>query len=242
MKTRFFLVLALLAIAAAFFAQGCSNTEQPVQPAPVPSLDELSAVLEVQPYPYGEISADSVHALGQVAYQAVLSSKGQSSSQALASPNACISLNVPYYSQRDGAWRWDKLGFSTSSTIDRYGCHLSCISMLYAWWGTWNMSPKNLNIWAKDNGAFSNDLIIPSKAIQYNACRQVRNIAASEIFSYLANRKPVIAQTSQYGGHFVLIYGFDGTRFWVKDPYQTSAASQNQVLSGTIWSLRVYGA
>lgn len=45
MKTRTFLVLvmALLAIAAAFFAQGCSTTEQPVQPVPASSIDELSA-------------------------------------------------------------------------------------------------------------------------------------------------------------------------------------------------------
>ncbi len=44
MKTRTFLVLvmALLAIAAAFFAQGCSTTEQPVQPVPAPSMDERS--------------------------------------------------------------------------------------------------------------------------------------------------------------------------------------------------------
>ncbi len=248
MKTRTFLVLvmALLAIAAAFFAQGCSTTEQPVQPVPAPSLDERSGAEDASavelPYPYAQISADSVNSLGRIAYAEALSFKGLQVGQALGAPNACISLNVPYYSQRDANWRWDKLGNSTTSTIDRYGCHLTCISMLYAYWGVWNMNPRQLNNWAKSQGAFSGDLIIASKAIQYNACRTVKYIGSGEVYTYLANRKPVVAQTSQYGGHFVLITGFDGYRFWVKDPYQTDWTTQNQPLSGTVYSFRVYGA
>lgn len=160
-----------------------------------------------------------------------------------------IYVEVPFYSQQDPHWGWYGLGFAkcSDSYIWRYGCHLTCISMLYAKWGFPEMYPLGLNNWSVPNrahNAFSTDkcgdLIRLPEALQYGACRPWRNLNASEVYGQLQNGRPVIANTDWGGNHFVVIFGFDGSRYWVKDPWQ-NGTNQNQPLTGNIKSYRLYG-
>lgn len=160
---------------------------------------------------------------------------------------------VPFYSQNDGAWSGKGLGYNYcgNSTIGRYGCHLTCISMLYAKWGFREMSPPGLNDWrvgSEAHYAFNpdkntcGDLIRLPQALQYMACRPWRYINNDEIYGQLQAGHPIVANTDQYGfgNHFVVIFGFDGARYWVKDPVK-DWTTQDQPLSGYVKNRRLYG-
>ena len=66
--------------------------------------------------------------------------------------------NVVNYSQRDGRWAWEKLGFSTRYTIGSDGCLVSSLAMLYTSWG-YGYNPSTLNAELKRRNAFSGALI-----------------------------------------------------------------------------------
>lgn len=168
----------------------------------------------------------------------------------LNSVNMCIELSVPFYSQNDQNWSGTYLGYNKCCwTIGNSGCHLVCIAMLYAKWGYPGMNPLSLNSWSYNGQAHyafypGGGDVNPYQAIQYpGICRNVRSISVNKdaIIAELAAGHPVIARVNWYGGHFVLIYGWDGTRFWVKDPVQ-NWQNQNQPLSlSSIVYCKVYG-
>ena len=161
-------------------------------------------------------------------------------------------VHVPFYSQNDPHWKNKALGFNYcgDSTIGRYGCHLCCIAMLYAKWGYPQMSPPGLDDWrrgGRSHYAFSTsqcgDLIRLPHSLEYpGMCRPWRYLRVDEIWGQLAAGRPVVSKTDQYkGSHFVVLFGHDGSRYWVKDPVK-DAARQNQPLSGRQYDFRLYGA
>lgn len=122
--------------------------------------------------------------------------------------------------------------------------------MLYAKWGYFEMNPPGLNDWKVGNEAhyaFSSsgcgDLIRLPQALEYPAlCRNVRYIGVNDIWNELAAGHPVIVRTTTCGSHFMVIFGHDGTRYWVKDPLKTG--NGECVLYGYAHSdgpYRVYG-
>lgn len=171
-------------------------------------------------------------------------------------------VDIPrFYSQGDPNWSSKGLGYNYcgNSTIGRYGCHLTCVSMLYGKWGYPEMNPPGLNNWSflgQSHYAFVNykntkdsdhggcgDFINPSQALQYpNICRPWSTISTNDIYGQLQRGRPVIANTDQYGfgNHFVVIFAFDGAKYWVKDPVK-DWVNQDQPLSGNVKSVRLYG-
>jgi len=162
-----------------------------------------------------------------------------------------VQVDVPFYSQNDPLWANNSLGYNYdgTSTIGKYGCHLCCISMLYAKWGYPEMSPPGLNNWSlsgQDHYAFSpyfnGDLIWMTQALEYpGICRPWYYINYNQIWDHLNADQPVVAKVWQYNTvHFVVIFAHNGERYWVKDPAQP-AATQNQWLSEIAYNYRVYG-
>ncbi len=253
------MIASLLAIV--LYVGACSDiSENPTQSSvinpPSQATDPPAATDPGTPsdglgdYPFTEyigISADSINALGAAAMNA----EGGKRSNVSIAAGWQLYVSVPFYSQNDPSFKNKGLGFNYcgNSTIGRYGCHLCCISMLYAKWGYYNMNPATLNDWkvgTRSHYAFSTagcgDLIRPAQALQYPAMsRNVRYISAGQIYYYLQRGIPVIIEVgTSFGTHFMVIFAFDGRIFWVKDPLK-DAAHQNQGLYGSFISARVYG-
>lgn len=164
-------------------------------------------------------------------------------------------VSVPFYSQNDTRWSGNGLGFNAcgNSTIGRYGCHLCCVAMLYAKWGYSQMNPPGLNDWSQwgrahyaftapdvRNGNCGDYIRLPQSLEYPGLCRPWRYTDANHIWPELAAGHPVIARTSQYNpAHFVVIFGHNGQRYYVKDPVK-NAANQDQPLTSAN-QFRVYG-
>ena len=124
------------------------------------------------------VSADYINELGrQEADKLVKSGRHQTNGAWV------LYISVPFYSQRDLNWAYyPLLGYGkcgSSDNIYNYGCHLCCISMLYAKWGYPQMNPPGLNNWTYNGAAHyafdpsgCGDLIRPYEALQYpGVCR-----------------------------------------------------------------------
>ncbi len=236
LKKTFLMVVGVFTLTLVMvLSQGCSESESPVE----------SVVTEVVNHDNESnlLSADNINVLGQKAHEEWLSQGGKNK-LSLKATGMCIQLSVPFYSQRDNNWKNTILGHSKTSTIGDYGCHLTCVSMLYAKWGYSNMNPTQLNNWAKSNNGFYGDLLRAENAVDYGRNRNVRNISGSQIYGELRAGHPVVVRTTSGGSHFMIIYGFDGYRFWVKDPWVSDWRYQNKPLYGNAHSdkpFRVYG-
>ncbi|MFH0853720.1 MAG: C39 family peptidase [bacterium] len=191
------------------------------------------------------VSADLINAIGQRQHAQALADGKQGSATAWQ-----LYVYVPFVSQNDSRWKNHSLGYNYDgrSTIGKYGCLLSCLTMHYKKWG-YNIDPRTLNNWSKfgqDHYAFSTccngDRIHSTHAISYpNMSRPWRVISYDEIYPQLAAGRPVVMYLylGNNNYHFVVIYGFDGTRYWCKDPWRTS--SYNQPLFGQSVQARIYG-
>lgn len=186
------------------------------------------------------ISADSINALGRLA---MLNSPGANQEVIGSGKGWQLYVPVPFYSQRDPHWSGDKLGNSSTCTIGSHGCHLSCIAMHYAKWGYYNMNPGELNRWARNHGCFppkSAD-IIARCAVDYPSNRDVRRITSDQIYGELQKGHPVVIK-AWIGTipHYMIIFAFDGARYWVKDPWRDWTA-QDRPLYGSYGGSWVYG-
>jgi hypothetical protein len=209
MKRTLWILGLAICMMAVFTVTGCDKAESPVSPP----NDE---VVVDQPGEDGILTAEQINAIGREQHKEFLANGGKLP-EGDGEKGMCISLHVPFYSQRDGNWGGVNLGHSHLKIRD-YGCHLTCISMLYAKWGHGDMNPKVLNTWAKSHSGFSGPNIIPRKAVDRYENRNTRNISPNQIYGELVAGRPVIVRTTYGGSHFMIIYGFDGYRFWVKDP------------------------
>jgi Peptidase_C39 like family len=139
-----------------------------------------------------------------------------------------VNLSVPIYKQGDSRWSEDKLG-TTSLTIKDYGCAITCIAMVFKYYGI-QTDPKDLNIWLKQNDGYDSDgKVYWSKAtgksrgiIRYPGVYDYNNITAdlNKINSELDSGSPVIAEVRLFGSeHYVVITGYSGSTYYINDPY-----------------------
>lgn len=212
-------------------------------PANVENVDEIGQ--------WEAIDADSINAIGLAAFQRDVA-KGPALSTALG-----YQLYVPmptFYSQLDSRWSGKGLGFNYDgrSTIARYGCHLSCVAMLYRKWGYSQITPASLNDWSinsRAHYAFSTaangDLIRPVEAMQYGSMsRNVQTISYDQIYTALQRGYPVVIEIAYGGGsHFMVIFAFDGAtgRYKVLDPLRTDGGVCDLYTNGRVKSVRLYG-
>jgi len=140
-------------------------------------------------------------------------------------------VNIPgFYSQRDYHWSNETLGYGPT-TIGTHGCHLTTVSMILYRLGWRDRNPSQLNNYAKSNGCFDEDFL-DGPCIMRRHGHDGQNIGVDEIWGYLQRGIPVVAAVKYgRGRHFMLIYGHDGRRYWVKDPWQ-DGAHQDQPLYG----------
>ncbi|MFH1235987.1 MAG: C39 family peptidase [Parcubacteria group bacterium] len=254
-RILFVLVSVALLLVLSFGIEGCGEREIV---RPYANSERLSATTDTtsayseHPFVYpGVMSAEEINELGRKEHQRRVAA-GES-----------IELNksgwqlyafVPFYSQRDGNWGSHALGYGncgSSDNIYNYGCHLCCIAMLYAKWGYSSLTPPVLNDWSRNGRAHyafystgCGDLIRVEEAMQYPAmCRSYRYISASQIYGELRAGHPVVVRTTVGGSHFMIIFAFDGQRYWVKDPWR-DWTQQDQPLYGNAHQdgpFRVYG-
>ncbi|MBU0612949.1 C39 family peptidase [Patescibacteria group bacterium] len=221
MKRTLWILGMAICMVAVFMVAGCDQTDLPMSPP----TDE---VVVDQPGDDGFLTAEQINAIGQKQHEEFLANGGVLP-QHDGEKSWQVYVHVPFYSQKDYHWSGVGLGFNYDgrSTIGRYGCHLCCVSMLYAKWGYGSeTNPPNLNAWKKrsrDHYAFSTsangDLIRPTQALEYPYnCRPWYTISSSQIYGELRRGRPVIVRTTYGGSHFMVIFAFDGQRFWVKDP------------------------
>jgi len=258
---KLFLLVAL-SVGCVIYIQSCSNKnsvgpEEPKLPeVNLPSGFDIRTPGtrlpdrdEEKEYPFKEwigISADSINALGRAAMAAdQVENKPLTLSKTLGWQ---LYVNVPFYSQRDPNWINKGLGFNYcgNSTIGNFGCFLCCICMVYANRGTY-VNPPTLNDWKygdRAHYAFSTsgcgDLIRLPQALQYpGMCRNYKWIGANEIYGQLQLGRPVIVKING-GAHYLVIFAFDGVRYWVKDPLR-DYTSQDQPLYGSFSAALVFG-
>ncbi len=244
---------------------GCSNEKDVNQESPVieqadalqqttiPDQTEEIQLLEADPgvepadleaYPFKEyvgISADSVNALGRAAIMADKDNPPMIDGWQLY-------VSVPFYSQNDPNWSDVFLGYNTCCyRISRWDCHLTCIAMLYAKWGNYQMNPLGLNNWSNNGQAHyafapgSGNIRLP-QAISNGVNRNSYAISSDQIYGHLRAGHPVIIKvyTQNVGYHYMVVFGFDGSRYWVKDPIH-DWRSQDQPLYGAFIGAWIYG-
>ena len=161
--------------------------------------------------------------------------------------SAMAQMNAPTYSQRDGRWANDQLGFLPGSTIGAYGCVDTCIAMLRSYYGD-AKNPRDENVWLKNHGGFNNDLVIWRAVPGYAGSRNYPKAAdLNYINSLLAQGIPVIAETrwptNRSWTHYVLITGRSGGTYFINDPYYGDRTTFNGRYgdpSRWIYSVQVY--
>lgn len=142
-------------------------------------------------------------------------------------------VHIPgFYSQNYSTWSGDILGWGPTR-IYQEGCHLAVTSMILFRFGYRDKDPGQLNQWAKNNGCFVDSNLLNANCVMpKHGNRTRRDIGVDEIWGNLANNIPVVVRVKYgRGHHFMLIYGHDGSRYWVKDPLQ-DGRHQNQPLYG----------
>ncbi|MBI3956814.1 MAG: C39 family peptidase [Candidatus Kerfeldbacteria bacterium] len=245
---------ATLFVLVSFFLSGCGE-EDINQPSPgtsaVAPQDTTAAFSEHPNILAGMMTADQINELGRLEHERQTGASPEGSAEGAAWQ---LYIPVPFYSQRDGSWASHDLGYGNCNpgdNIGNYGCHLCCIAMLYAKWGYTSLTPPVLNDWSlygRPHYAFNSggcgDLIRLPQALQYPAMsRPYRTIEANRVYSELAAGHPVVVRTTVGGSHFMVIFAFDGQRFWVKDPWR-DWTQQDQPLYGNAHPdapFRVYG-
>ncbi|MFA6271953.1 MAG: hypothetical protein WC693_02475, partial [Patescibacteria group bacterium] len=197
--------LLLLIAAILFVAPGCDRegVTEPVDEAIVdqPVDDEI-------------LTAEEINAIGREQHKLFLESGG-TLPQHDGDKAWQLYVNVPFYSQLDYHWSSNGLGFNYDggSTIGGFGCHLCCISMLYAKWSYGSeTNPPNLNNWVvegRQHYAFATsgngDLIRLPQALEYGSMsRPWYTISASQIYGELQRGRPVIVRITYGGSHFMV--------------------------------------
>ncbi|MEN6522329.1 MAG: GH25 family lysozyme, partial [Anaerolineaceae bacterium] len=139
-------------------------------------------------------------------------------------------LDAPLYSQSDPAWRYDRLGRST--TIGANGCLLTGVAMLLKYWSK-DTDPRRLNAAMKKAGGYSGNLWIwealtklyPDIVMDWdNWIVSQGGYTLSRIDALLTADTPVLAQTdynpatAYLDQHWVLMTGKQGDDYIINDP------------------------
>lgn len=135
--------------------------------------------------------------------------------------HSAITLNIPYFNQKDSRWANVTLG-SSKRTIGNAGCVTTCIAMAESYIYGYTVTPGSL---AKNlNYSASGDLYWPESYKAYNSSDYLY-----KIYNELKSGRPVLvgAKTSSGGQHWVLVTGFTGgdikaSSFKIQDPGKSS--------------------
>jgi hypothetical protein len=143
--------------------------------------------------------------------------------------------------QNDPRWKNKRLG-NDVVTIGKWGCLLTSMTMVANGFG-YGETPDTLNERLKGAGGFQKALVIPAALpavcpkIVYKGYRACVDTPApiEEIDAALAAGLPVIVQVDwspKLGvqSHWVVLYGKEGERYLMKDPYQYSGDSPDKKL------------
>ncbi|MBU1661209.1 MAG: hypothetical protein KKD28_07030 [Chloroflexi bacterium] len=144
--------------------------------------------------------------------------------------------------QNDPKWKNTKLGHDKKETIGTWGCLLTSMSMVANGLG-FDETPESLNIKLKGAGGFQGALVIPATlpsvcpGIRYKGYQPCENAPApiAQIDAALAAGMPVIAQvdwspTAGIQTHWIVLYGKEGDRYLMKDPYRYGGDSPEKKL------------
>ena len=135
-------------------------------------------------------------------------------------------LNVPFFSQRDPAWKDKKLDHSSYS-IGGYGCALTSVAMVSNYFGH-DTDPDRLNTSLTEVGGLDIYGILHWKKVEKVTGGKVKWIdwagASWEGFDQeLSERNPVIANvsypTTGYPYHFIVFIGKIEDKYYFLDPY-----------------------
>lgn len=134
--------------------------------------------------------------------------------------------------QNDPKWKNLPLGHQNNETIGTWGCLLTSMTMVANGFGA-NETPDSLMNKLKNSGGFQGALVIPAalpsivSGLIFKGYQPCENHPApiGEIDAALAAGMPVIAQVdwSPKAGlqtHWVVVYGKEGDRYLMKDPYK----------------------
>ena len=144
--------------------------------------------------------------------------------------------------QNDPKWKNTKLGHDKKETIGTWGCLLTSMTMVANGLG-FDETPESLNNKLKGTGGFQGALVIPATlpsvcpGIRYKGYQPCENAPApiAQIDAALAAGMPVIAQVdwspkSGVQTHWIVLYGKDGDRYLMKDPYRYGGDSPDKKL------------
>lgn len=142
---------------------------------------------------------------------------------------AAVSLNVPYFNQKDSRWANVTLG-SSKRTVGNAGCVTTCIAMAESFLYGYSVTPSSL---AKSlNYSSSGDLYWPQSYKAYSNSDYLY-----KIYNELKSGRPVLvgAKTSSGSQHWVLVTGFNGgqmtaSSFKINDPGKSSRTSLSEFL------------
>lgn len=134
---------------------------------------------------------------------------------------SAVTLNVPYFNQKDSRWANVTLG-SSSRTVGNSGCVTTCIAMAESYLYGYTVTPASL---AKSlSYSSSGDLYWPASYTAYSSSDYLY-----KIYNELKSGRPVMvgAKTSSGSQHWVLVTGFVGgemkaSNFIINDPGKTS--------------------
>jgi hypothetical protein len=141
---------------------------------------------------------------------------------------AATYLNVPFFSQRDSAWRNTRLGRCLKETIGSAGCAITSEAMVYRFYGAKvstslgkGMNPRLLNKWLKGHNGYASGCLVKwgktPKGVKYTGSDTSRTHVRNE----LKAGRPVIAGVTGPGipyHHFVVIVGRNSSGFLINDP------------------------
>ena len=140
-------------------------------------------------------------------------------------------FTVQPLSQTDPRWKDTLLGNDNTATIGRYGCLLTCMTMVGNGFG-FQETPDSLNSKMKSVGGFQGALIVPGAlpsalpGIRFQKYQPCANYPApmDEIDASLAAGKPIIVMVdySPAAGlqnHWVVLLDKQGSDYVIQDPY-----------------------
>jgi hypothetical protein len=144
--------------------------------------------------------------------------------------------------QNDPKWKNVKLGNQNQETIGTWGCLLTSLTMVANGFG-YNETPETLNRKLKSVEGFQGALVKPAvlpnvcPGVRYKGYQPCENAPApmAQVDAALAAGMPIIVQVdwSPKAGlqtHWVVLYGKEGDRYLMKDPYRYGGDSPDKKL------------
>ncbi|NQE46372.1 Cell surface glycoprotein [ANME-1 cluster archaeon GoMg2] len=160
-------------------------------------------------------------------------------------------LTVPFFSQRDPAWKNKKLDHCSYS-IGGYGCALTSVAMLSNYFGH-DTDPDRLNTSLTEAGGLDIHGMLHWEKLEKVTGSKLKWIGGSganweTIDQELRKRTPVIANvsypTTGYPHHFIVFTGKSGDSYYFLDPYddqkQIREWPNGKLGTYTLNNLRIY--